>query len=88
MLTVSSHSGEDEWVSLRRTNNNFLAFLLSLWPDLHSLFIAGEQWQVLQAVDIWAEQGMTGTGQWYIAPTLSHDTCDKVFCSYCSAGLA
>ena len=87
-LFVRSYSAENESVSLTRTNNNFLAFLSRLWLNLYGLFIAGEQRQRPQAIDIRAEQGMTDTGQWYIVPTLSHDTCDKVLCSYCSAGLA
>ena len=56
VVEVGGYSGEGKWASLRRTNDNFLAFLSSLWLDLQSLYIAGEQWQVLQAIDIWAEQ--------------------------------
>ena len=88
VLTLGTHSDGDKWLSLHRPSESLLDFLSSLWPDLYSLFIAGEQRQRLQAIDIRAEQGMTDTGQWYIVPTLSHDTCDKVLCSYCSAGLA
>ena len=88
MLEMGRYPDGDVWVALRRTTNAFLALLPSLWSNLYGLNIKCEQRQRLQAIDIWAEQGMTDIGQWYIVPTLSHDTCDKVLCSYYSAGLA
>ena len=84
---MGKYSDGDTWLRLFWPTDSLLAFLSRLWPNLYGLFIAGEQRQHLQAIDIRAEQGMTDTGQWYIVPTLSHDTCDKVLCSYCSPGL-
>ena len=50
-------------LQLRKTTNTLLENVHSLWPDLHTIYIRGEQRRHLQAVDIRAEQGMTYTGQ-------------------------
>ena len=83
VLEMGRYSSRHVRVLLRRTNNTLLGFLPRLWSDLYGLEIEGEQRQHLQAIDIRAEQGMMDTEQWYILPTLSHGTCDKVLCSYC-----
>ena len=50
------------WLRLRRTNDTFLYYTPSLWPDLYALAIEGEQRKHPQAIDIRAEQAMAGTG--------------------------
>ena len=50
-----------EIVRLRRLNDDLLAVLPSLWPDLWKLVITGEQRRHLQATCLRVEQGMKDT---------------------------
>ena len=68
VLEMGRYAEGDVWLSLRRTNDTLLYYTPSLWPDLYSLGIEGEHRQHLQAIDIPAEQGMTGTGALFAVP--------------------